>query len=61
MVNLEGSGNPPKYFSCHSLYFCLSCVSGEKKVRFLFFGGDENANAPDYSVPFFGNLRSVKV
>jgi hypothetical protein len=31
------------------------------QVRLLLFGGDENANTPDYSVPFVGNLRRTLV
>jgi hypothetical protein len=54
MVNLEGSGNPPKYSPCPSLSFCLGL---HFRVRLILFGGDENANALDYTVPFVGNLR----
>jgi hypothetical protein len=31
------------------------------RVRLLLFGGDENPNALDYSVPFVGNLRRALV
>jgi hypothetical protein len=31
------------------------------QVRLLLFGGDENASALDYMVPFVGNLRRTLV
>jgi hypothetical protein len=36
-------------------------VSVELRVRLLLFGGDENASALDYTVPFVGNLRRTLV
>jgi hypothetical protein len=35
MVNLEGSGNPPKYYPFLSLSFCLGFTSGEACGRSL--------------------------
>jgi hypothetical protein len=32
-------------------------VSAALQVRLILLGGDENANALDYTVPFVGNLR----
>jgi hypothetical protein len=31
------------------------------QVRLILFGGDENASAIDYTVPFVGNLRRILV